>query len=104
MCCNDTTQFSIDMHFMCKYGRKNEYLVMFVLPSFPLQPFCQRDLTEIHTWINNYIHYKVWDEMTYPFPNFNGCTVEILDRISNLTPHFTGLAITYIHAVTKAHP
>ena len=26
MCCNDAIQFSIDMHFMCKYGRKNEYL------------------------------------------------------------------------------
>ena len=22
-------------------------------------------------WISNYIHYKVWDEITYPFPNFN---------------------------------
>ena len=26
MYCNDTIQFSIDMHFMCKYGRKNEFL------------------------------------------------------------------------------
>ena len=26
MCCNDTIQFSIDIHFMCKYGHKNEYL------------------------------------------------------------------------------
>ena len=26
MCCNDTIQFSIDMHLMCKYGRTNEYL------------------------------------------------------------------------------
>ena len=21
--------------------------------------------------------YKVWDEITYPFLNFNGCTVEV---------------------------
>ena len=28
------------------------------------------------TWINNYIHYNVWDEITYPFLNFNGATVE----------------------------
>ena len=20
-----------------------------------------------------YIHYNVWDDITYPFPNFNGC-------------------------------
>ena len=26
-------------------------------------------------WISNYIHYKVRDEITYPFPNFNGDTV-----------------------------
>ena len=25
----------------------------------------------------DHIHYKVWDEITYPFPNFNGATVEI---------------------------
>ena len=34
-------------------------------------------LTLIPKWINNYIHYKVWDEITYPLPNFNGCTVEL---------------------------
>ena len=22
---------------------------------------------------NNFIHYKVWGENTYPFPNFDGC-------------------------------
>ena len=26
MCCNGTFQFSIDMHFMCKHRRTNEYL------------------------------------------------------------------------------
>ena len=25
----------------------------------------------IPAWIINYLHYKVWDEITYPFPNFN---------------------------------
>ena len=24
-----------------------------------------------------YIHYKVWDEITYPFLNFNSATVEV---------------------------
>ena len=27
--------------------------------------------------IENYIHYKVWDDITYPIPNFNGATVEV---------------------------
>ena len=31
----------------------------------------------IPAWISDYIHYNVWEEITYPFPNFNGCTVEV---------------------------
>ena len=30
----------------------------------------------IPPWISNYIHYRVWDEIIYPFPNSTG-TVEI---------------------------
>ena len=33
--------------------------------------------TLIPAWISNYIHYNVWDEITYPFLNFNGATVEV---------------------------
>ena len=36
------------------------------------------------TWFNlipacttNYMPSNVWDEITYPFLNFNGCTVEV---------------------------
>ena len=29
------------------------------------------------TWIINYIHYNVWDEISYPFLNFNGAAVEV---------------------------
>ena len=32
--------------------------------------------------------HRVWDEITYPFPNFNGCTVEVWKWISNFIPHF----------------
>ena len=28
-------------------------------------------------WISNYIHYKMLDEITNPFLNFNGATVEV---------------------------
>ena len=36
-------------------------------------------LLDIYAYISNYTHYNVWDEITYPFLNFNGatCTVEI---------------------------
>ena len=30
-----------------------------------------------HKWISNYIHYKMWDGITYPFTNFNGCAVGV---------------------------
>ena len=40
-------------------------------------PFYWRGLTLILERISNYIHYKVWDEITYPFINFNGCSVEV---------------------------
>ena len=48
--------------------------------------------TLLPAWISNYIHYKVWDEITYPFPNFN---VEVWEWISNFIPHFIGHVITY---------
>ena len=51
--------------------------------------------TLILAWISNYIHYNVWDEITYPLPNFNGGTVEIWEWIRNFIPHFTGNVITY---------
>ena len=37
---------------------------------------------------------KVWDEITYPFLNFNGCTVEVKEWISNFIPHFIMDVIT----------
>ena len=37
----------------------------------------------------------MWGEITYPFLNFNGCTVEVLEWISNFTPYFILDVITY---------
>ena len=51
------------------------------------------------TWINfnlsiiksNHMPSKLWDEITYPFPNVNGCTVEVKQWISHFIPtHFNG--------------
>ena len=39
--------------------------------------FYKHGLTVIPAWISNYIHYNAWDEITYPFLNFNGATVEV---------------------------
>ena len=40
-------------------------------------PFYYHGLTLIPAWISNHIHFELWDEITYPFLNFNGCTVEV---------------------------
>ena len=39
--------------------------------------FYWHGLSLIPAWISNYIHYNVRGEITYPFLNFNGCTVEV---------------------------
>ena len=38
---------------------------------------------------------KVWSEITYPFSNFNGCTIEVWEWISYFLPHFVMGVITY---------
>ena len=44
--------------------------------------------TPIHlTWISNYTYYKVWDEITYPFPNFNWVTVAVWEWIRDFITH-----------------
>ena len=40
-------------------------------------PFYEHGWTLIAPWINHYIHFNVWDAITYPFLNFNGATVEV---------------------------
>ena len=53
------------------------------------------------TWINfnlrisNYSYYKVWDEITHPFLNFNGGAVEVWKWINNFISHFTGQVNIY---------
>ena len=58
--------------------------------------FYWHGLTFIPTWISNHILYKAWDDITHPFQNFNGETIEIWEWISNFISHFTGYVITYL--------
>ena len=58
-------------------------------------PFYKHGFTSIPTWISNYIHYKMWNEITYPLPNFNGCTIEVWEWITNFISYFTGHVIVY---------
>ena len=44
--------------------------------------------------ISNHMLGKVWDEMIYPFPNFNGCAVEVWEWINDFITHFIMDVIT----------
>ena len=52
-------------------------------------------IRNIPAWISNHMLSKVWDEVTYPFPNSNGCTVEVWEWISNSIPLYAMSATTY---------
>ena len=45
--------------------------------------------------VSNYIHDKVRDEATYPFPKFNGATINVYQGMNNFIPHFTDHVIAY---------
>ena len=48
-------------------------------------------LTGIPAWIINYMYSKMWDDITYPFQNFNGITIEVWEWISDFSPRFPGM-------------
>ena len=48
-----------------------------------LGPFNLYGLTLIPAWISIHMGCKMGDEITYPFPNFKGCSDEVWDWISN---------------------
>ena len=41
------------------------------------------------------MQHTVWDEITYPFRNANGSTIEAWELISNSIAHFTELVINF---------
>ena len=48
--------------------------------------------------MNNYTHYKVWDEITYQFANFKQRTVEVWELISNFIQYFTVYVIVIAYS------
>ena len=43
--------------------------------------------------VSNYNHYKVWDEITYAFLNFNDAAGKVWEWMSNFTLQSTGCMI-----------
>ena len=53
----------------------------------------------IPEWISNHVSSKVWDEISNPFPHWNGATVNVWQWINNFSSYFiTDLLL--IHAGT----
>ena len=52
-------------------------------------PFYKYGLTLIPAWISNHMSSKMWDEITYPFQNFKGYTVEVWEENGEVIPHYT---------------
>ena len=65
------------------------------LISMQRGPYHWRGLTFIKAWIRNHMPSKVYDEIVFPSPNFNGCTVEVWEWISIFISHVIIGVITY---------
>ena len=82
LCCDlDYENFDLDPERVIKYMYNK------------LGPFYHNGLTLTPAWISNHMPRKV--EITYPFPNFNGCTVEFWELIINFIPLFIMDPITH---------
>ena len=64
-------------------------LTIDILQSYTKPSVCEP------SFANNQAPSKVRHEITCPFPNFNGATVEVWEWISNFIPPFTMDVITY---------
>ena len=93
----DTLPWMSSNVFMWPYGNVNIFMLnnpwssisvthqgLLLLTLFQSNPAC----------ISSHTHYTVYDEITYSFPNFNGCTVDVWEWMSNFVSHFTGCVIT----------
>ena len=80
----------------CKTTSTRGDLVYWREYESPVAPFTYTE----HSMNESVIHYKVWDEITYPFLNFNGATVEVQGLKSNRASK-TGDRPQYAIAILK---
>ena len=73
------------------------FVVVWYRPAYihPSGAFILICLNKTQAWISHHMLIKVWDKCTYPFPNFNGATVEAWEWMSNFFSDFTRYLITY---------
>ena len=90
------------------YQLKNIFLIQII--SVSCNETHYRCLTLMPANKYSHIYHKVWNKITYPFPNIRGYTVEVWEWISNFIPHFMGcdylsmLGLKLIHVSKKRGP
>ena len=57
--------------------------------------YYSRGVTFVPACISNYTHARMQHGITYPFPNFNGATFEVWERVSDFIPYLIGYVISY---------
>ena len=93
---------------------KNSLLVLVIILFAKIKPLSwfsvdargpvhEHVLTLIQVWMIGYIHYKVWDEITYQFPNFNGQPLKFGNGLVISSHTFLGMWLL-IHAGIKVTP
>ena len=68
-----------------------------IFSAIDLEPFCARTSGApclIPAWLSNHMPCKVWDEIIYPFPNYNCETVDVWEWISNFISYIIVGVIT----------
>ena len=61
------------------------YFILVLMTA--VAPFTNMVLTLIPAWIGNHMPRKVWNGITYPFPNFNGSTTEAWEAWEVISSH-----------------
>ena len=82
-------QVIIKTGYLCaQFSRQPVCYEHVCLPSRYADQGLLSGLTLILAWLCNHTPSKMWDEIIYPVPNLNGCTVEIWKLKSNNTLQF----------------
>ena len=118
----DKNSFIIVWSLPCHWGPNNKTRAYIILPPPPLPPppppphththtqysyfntrgpFYQYEFVLIPAWICNHMSSNMWDEITHPFPYFNGTSIEIWEWKSNFISHFIMDSIIYSYLGVK---
>ena len=93
-------QITIYIHVLMILAVSLDCDYLMYLWSCDLGPLYWHGWTLIPACINNHMPNNVCNAIIHPVPNFNGCTIEVWEWVSNCFPHFTIDAITY-HLLVK---